>query len=182
MVSVGDLEAVGNSLRAEIPGIVAAMIANAKAETDVQFKELNDRAVVEIQTMGLKMTQQQQQQQQADSQYTATINTAVAQKFDEANASFKAEHERISAMIEQLRQEIATVHSGALDGLPARLLANEQHASGIAQTLHLSVESMRQEFLKWSAESAHRMAALERFANDNSKGIGQGSGGGGGPG
>ena len=180
MVTIGDLEAVSNSLRAEIPGIVSAMLTSAKAETDAQFKELNDRAVVEIQTMGLQLTQQQQQQQQVGAQYTAAVNTAVAQKFDEANASFKGEQERISALIEQLRQEIATVESGALEGLPARLLANEQHASGIAQTLHLSVESMRQEFLKWSAESAHRMSALERFANDNSKGVGQNSGGGGG--
>ena len=200
MVSVGDLEALGQALRAEIPVIANPLIAAAKTDIDTQLRELNDRAVVEIQTMGQKLTQQQQEQQQQQtaqqaqyaaqqaqyatlqSQYGATVDAAVNAKFAAANENFIVEQTRTTELVEQLRREIATVHSGALEGLPARLLANENAAAGVAQTLHLSVESMRQDFLKWSAESTQRVAALERFANENSRGVAQGTGGGGGKG
>ena len=56
-VSIGFFQAAMNSLRAEIPGVIAPMLQALRDGIDVGMHRLNDAALVEIMQHGASVTQ-----------------------------------------------------------------------------------------------------------------------------
>ena len=83
-ITFDDLTAAINSLRQEIPGVLAPSIAGLRTEIDVAMHRLNDAALIEIR------------------QYTAStaqhITTAVDARLQSAAVGFEAEQGRLNGI------------------------------------------------------------------------------------
>ena len=105
-VSPDDLAGATNSLRAEIPQIVAPMLAGLRVEITNAFKDLHDRSLVEINTQITALKDQVESTRQAT---VLEIQRVTQEKLEAANAAFVTEQARLTTSVADLQKAIDTV-------------------------------------------------------------------------
>ena len=156
MASSDDLMALGNGLRAEVPGLIAPALDQLRRDITASFTQLNDAALQEIKTQTSTMSTALAQQQAAMSSF---IETAMNAKFASAEEGFLAEQKRVQGMTDGLEKDQATlkaaiesVSEGQLAAVPTMLAERRakndtmlQHVHGIfKQDMHDMHERFKQ--------------------------------------
>ena len=148
-----------------------------RIEFDGKLKDLNDRAVISIDESERKQVAQA-------AEIGRLVDEAANAKFDEANASFKAEQERVAVqfatkqeelntVVSAIETKVASVEGGKLDQV-ATLLGQykkeqDDNVRVIHQIMSAEVRSMHEQFHNHIQQTNYRLAQIEAVNQHSSR-------------